>query len=133
MLIMTMGRVQWEESKNEKWGSRGLKKHYTREGGILVCLFLGIFILFATTTSSRITLETKIRVETLKSDLTTVKRLNENEGVKAVFTWTIMVYMAADNDLEDAGVEDLSEMKNSYLSYSFKGGVEIRLVSFDGI
>ncbi|WP_455463855.1 clostripain-related cysteine peptidase, partial [Candidatus Hodarchaeum mangrovi] len=47
--------------------------------------------------------------------------------IENIFKWTIMVYMAADNNLEEAGVNDLQEMKEARIQSNI-----CVIVEFDG-
>lgn len=48
--------------------------------------------------------------------VTPISEADETSEVLPKNLWTIMVYMAADNDLESAAIEDLNEMENGLLS-----------------
>ena len=84
-------------------------------------------MVLAATTGKSMTLDEEIRKAPVNGNLNLEKSPNTIEGIQATFKWTIMIYMAADNDLEDAGVSDLNEMKIADF-----GGEICVIVEFDG-
>ncbi|PWI46796.1 hypothetical protein CEE45_14930 [Candidatus Heimdallarchaeota archaeon B3_Heim] len=98
-----------------------------RKGCLFICIFIWIFLLFAITAGDGSVPGHEVEENYSNSDLKSIKHVYSNEDINALFKWTIMVYMAADNDLEEAGVNDLWEMRDANF------GSEICVVvEFDG-
>ncbi len=104
-----------------------MNKHLALKTVIFLCGFLSLPLVSMTITNNPTTSEANTMIESVNSELMITSISDEKNVVETNFKWTIMIYMAADNNLEMAGATDLNEMK-----YANFGSEVCLVVEFDG-